>query len=374
MIFDITFPSFTRDEFDARLEKLNRKLGKSDTFVEIVSEKMHTKDTETEHGIIPIVFTPMTVNIEGHAKIPGYEIKAVVDIRDDVREARTFDPNFNVEPYQTKVCDHCKTGRKRKQVYLLKNKFGEVLTVGTSCLEDFTGVNVSTRLRPIFKFIDDAKKSTVAVQTLNLTPATEIVSSILKVYELSNKFEKYATAIAVQTRMLRAEKLNESLHPETIPTTNRLFALHKDLNPNTSTYNHNLFHAIFYDKGIKRDFFSKKSIGIIAHAIAQMNKKEEAPKSVGEHLGEVSKKITVKGTIQSAKRVESRFGVSMLITVMDENENYVTTFSTSKDAFQLEFVKGDPIELTGTVKRHDIFGKRKQTVLTRCKFNIAKPV
>src|SRR3546814_18345978 len=39
-------------------------------------------------------------------------------------------------------CDHCKTKRQRRLAYLLKDaETSEVLQVGSSCLQDFTGVD-----------------------------------------------------------------------------------------------------------------------------------------------------------------------------------------------------------------------------------------
>jgi hypothetical protein len=365
MIFNITFPTFCKEEFEAKLYKLNLKLKqKGDSQVQILHETLQVQKVDTDFGLMDIIFSNTTLEVNGEARIPGYQIKAVIDIRDGVRFARTFDPNFNAELAQTDHCDHCNTKRARNQVFILQGH-NEVKTVGSTCMKDFTGMDIAGQLKPIFKFMDEETKSTTTFHFGNtLMPANLMVSAVLHTADKHPEFYKNYSHIAVQNHIVQ----NGALHENTQNILDQLFTKHKSVDPNTSTYFHNVFHALFYPHGTKRELFSRKSVNIITYLVYQLLKKEEpvqAPKE-SQFVGQLESVISVKGKVELAKPIQNKFGKAMLISIKDENSNVIKCFSASKAAFNIQ--PNSQITMTGLVAKHDLYQGQKNTLLKKCKF------
>lgn len=380
MNFHLSFPTFVKDEFEAKLEKLNQKISKKnpDTKISVVNEKLSVKNVNTDLGPMDIVFSDVIIKVTGEAKIPGYHIKAIVDIRDGVRFARTFDQDFNVEEAQTDRCDHCNTKRARKQVYILQGEDG-LKTVGSTCMHDFTGIDVASQLRPVFKFLDEEKKSVTHFKVGNTMVSThKMVSAILKAYEEDSTFYKGTTALMVQRIMYTDQRDNLPLHDKTQETLDRLFYNNCGIDPNRSTYDHNIFHALYYTKEdggkLTRDLFSRKSMGVISYLVYKMLEfkvpqgKTVAVKKGNGYVGKMDETITVTGKVDLAKQFTNKFGKSMIISILDEHNNIVKCFSSSKEAFNIK--PDTTITMTGIVSKHETFRGYKNTMLKRCKFSV----
>jgi hypothetical protein len=82
-------------------------------------------------------------------------------------------------------------------------------------------------------------------------------------------------------------------------------------------------------------------------------------------IGAVGEKISTTVTIDARIKIDSYYGTKLLIKMSDEAGNLLTTFTDAKWAWNSE--AGDKLDITGTVKNHEIYRGDKQTVLTRCK-------
>lgn len=94
---------------------------------------------------------------------------------------------------------------------------------------------------------------------------------------------------------------------------------------------------------------------------------EDAPQvgylaPVGERVKDLS------GEVVLARDIESRWGFSKLLVVKLDSGHIVKTFSSAASILDSDFIAGDPITiLAGTVKAHDDYQGKQQTLLTRVK-------
>ena len=89
---------------------------------------------------------------------------------------------------------------------------------------------------------------------------------------------------------------------------------------------------------------------------------EAAGPNLSEFVGEVGERLRDKVVVlKSARGFDGKFGWTNIYTFMDGDNELV--WFTAKN---LEFEKGDILNLTGTVKKHEEFKGTKTTQLSRC--------
>jgi hypothetical protein len=99
-------------------------------------------------------------------------------------------------------------------------------------------------------------------------------------------------------------------------------------------------------------------------------KKDE--KKLSGYIGKVGGKITAEGRVLVAKHINGYYGTTLLLKIEDASGNLITTFY-SGTANEVP-VKGDTINISGTVKKHDVYfnsytgNEEKSTILTRTKW------
>lgn len=106
---------------------------------------------------------------------------------------------------------------------------------------------------------------------------------------------------------------------------------------------------------------------------------------MSKHLGTVGAKVSLEVTLVNVYEFTdysfSYYGTTNYIYTMKDVEGNVLVWKTTKDyALPLDeegcrwhpVSKGDQIRVTGKIKAHDEYKGTKQTVLTRCKFELVK--
>jgi hypothetical protein len=108
------------------------------------------------------------------------------------------------------------------------------------------------------------------------------------------------------------------------------------------------------------------------HEAALAEDANRAARAATPYLGEVGGKVTACGSVLFAQPFESQFGSSMLIIMRDAATGaIVKTFSSSASAWGVE--RGMLLELTATVKAHEVYRGEKNTVVTRAKMSASYP-
>lgn len=124
---------------------------------------------------------------------------------------------------------------------------------------------------------------------------------------------------------------------------------------------------------------SEKQTTAVAEAIARQrarNAEREAEQAAQRYYGAEKDKVTFTGTVTVASGFETNYGYSTqynaLLVFAPEGEEFagVTFKATGTGATLFEASKGDKVEVTGTIKRHDEYQGTKQTVLTRARVKV----
>jgi RNA 3'-terminal phosphate cyclase len=89
-----------------------------------------------------------------------------------------------------------------------------------------------------------------------------------------------------------------------------------------------------------------------------------ARKAISQFQGTIGEKITVTVTMKNFINIETRFGSKTIVIMEDEAKNVFKWF-TSSSTFEAQI--GDTVAIIGTVKEHEEYNGRKETVLIRCK-------
>ena len=100
--------------------------------------------------------------------------------------------------------------------------------------------------------------------------------------------------------------------------------------------------------------------------VEKMEAQAEGP-SKSEYVGEVGDRLrNITAIYKSGRGFEGRFGWTNIYTFESE-ENVLVWFTTK----ELDFEKGQTVDLTGTIVAHDEFRGVKTTKINRC---IVKPI
>jgi len=168
----VLVPSWGMDEFNKRLAALNVKAAKYGLPPIVAGEptrQRYARRTQQDEDGLRVYMVPMGdrpaergdlivyINEMDLAypivKLGNYQVLAKVEPlpTGNVLFSVTRDPADAeaIEAYRTCElnCDHCQTKRQRKETYILRDlASGESKQVGSSCLEDYTGVNPSAVL------------------------------------------------------------------------------------------------------------------------------------------------------------------------------------------------------------------------------------
>lgn len=100
---------------------------------------------------------------------------------------------------------------------------------------------------------------------------------------------------------------------------------------------------------------------------------EKARKAISQYVGEIGQKITTVGAFEYSAWFDFRdpFGrpERMFVHTFKTPEGNVLIWKTKKGLPQ-DLGRGEPVEITGTVKEHIEYKDEKQTALIRCKITL----
>ena len=92
-------------------------------------------------------------------------------------------------------------------------------------------------------------------------------------------------------------------------------------------------------------------------------------KNLSGFIGKIGDKISVENVkVVTSKYINGYYGSSLLIRMKDKDDNMITTFYSGQANAKPEI--GAEMNITGTVKKHDIYNEQKSTVITRAGWTI----
>lgn len=375
-----------------KIQRKCKKLGCEFHYAEVGEEFKNIKMADGNE----VTFRFVVVEAEGIAKVNGWEFVGSIEHTNAGNIIRKAVVDAVIpERYRTSdtYCEHCRTQRRRNDVYLVMNEAGEFKQVGKNCLKDFTNgmdakmVAEMASLRSIFEQYERAEefdnwengflsyrtyiptKTVLAyawetVRGYGYKKADEIGSTkgrVIEYYKVRNGLVHY-----IREAMEDIEAEMEAIHfnpeaDEVAENVEKMMAWVREQRADTD-YMNNLTVAV------NNEYCDYRRFGILCSLIPvycrAMNRaeQEKTERKEAGYVGAVGDRLTVE--IKSGRCVASwntDFGTTFLYKFTDAEGN-VFMWKTGK------YIDEERVtELVGTVKAQEEYNGVKQNVMTRCK-------
>ena len=294
--------------------------------------------------------------------------------------------------YQNKegiYCEHCGHNRYRVKSYLVVNEVGEYKEVGSTCLKDFLGhdpnnflwfAQIEDRLSDCeeeFGFGSFGSGDPIAYELLGLLSLT---NAMIKLNGWTSRGEAYedstktATADHVLNYLtLPNKRPSDIIKPidEDKEFAEKTIEHFKTLSDQDNDYIMNCLKVLKINAvPIKRMGIACSMIQVYRRYLEkELERANELPSEWFGNLGSKLENCEVTCTFKT--HCETMYGVSTLYKFMDNDGNIFKTFY-SGHTWSVE--QGEKIMLYGTVKKHDEWNNKKETMLTRCKVKDLDPI
>ena len=292
-------------------------------------------------------------------------------------------------------CDHCNKKVHRNSVVILENESCERKVVGTSCVKEFTSgldgnliaeVNDymrilemrSSELYSLMNGEDDADSESFfeghSVRTYNVVDVVSAAKRVIdrRGFEPSDSMKATWKFIIdeydrtkVENEALDAIEWIKSLSEDEVLKSNYLFNLRQIIDAGYCTARHFGFLASLIPSYRKSEY----------KRLRDNNHKESS------YVGNVGDKLSVKVVYVNTFSYDTHFGTSNIHLFMDDNGNIFKWSTNNRLDFTVKdnhsnhsqwyyLDKGATIQLSGKIKEHSEYRNQKQTVLTRCKYEV----
>lgn len=383
------------DLMNERLKKLNKKAEKLNikpVTVEILNTVMYKIDEEKD---VEIPSYEVKIEQEEEVVINGY--KFMGKLEKNVGDTYIYKGEEGVPKEQKKIiaCQHCNTNRKRKFYYILKNEdTNEFITVGKSCLKDFTGHVDAEKIARFYQDIkmfieenyEDCYESYYSgefyptIYSIDSVIRASIISVKKRGYFKSDSENEMPTKVDVENIIRsncgRGTKADREDYNKSIKVPQEEVDEMKDIINSLEPKNDFIENLQLL---IKDGFVKETMLGFAVYIPVAVEKekerrlKEELRKkanSESNYVGEIGEKITKEVYYSRYVGFESFYGKGFSMTYMyiflDKDNNCIVWKTQKSEDFQT----GDLIEISGKVKEHSEYKGLKQTFVTRPKIKI----
>ncbi|MBP8275569.1 MAG: hypothetical protein KAX55_01575 [Propionivibrio sp.] len=282
-------------------------------------------------------------------------------------------------------CDHCKTNRYRKDGYLLRdNETGEYKQVGSSCLEDFTGIDPAAALF-LARMSDVVRLAGEEFDDFGRSGRANAVSTRNYLADVSYIAENSGFVSAAKARDMgvpatyddalglpRMLKSNDALREKYIGQIERHLAKADAVREWVATKT----EESSFDRNVKLLLqgdaiaIDRKHLAFAAAAVPMYNRTLMAAaeaRKPSEHIGTPGQKMTATLTIDRVIPIETYYGVSDLVLMHDQEGNKLK-WKTSACPYEIRGEGiGRSMEASFKVKEHDEYNGSAQTAITHLK-------
>ena len=289
-------------------------------------------------------------------------------------------------------CDHCGTKRNRLDTFVLREEAtGEYKQIGRQCVRDFIGYDNPADMYWWMGVLDTMESDSENWGSGYRSQPLYSVERILQIAAGAVKLHGYrsrkmveegraqvTTSSYISDLFMRfpngepqyvANVRAESYTAESAATAKVVLdwvAGWDDATKNKSEFNFNV--STLFAKGFCRG----KDFGLLACLHTMYLREQDMLQArvvrSNLHVGEVGQKIAVQVTIKKVTTMQGFYGVTDMALMEDEAGNMFKWVASNFP----DFKEGDVVVLRGTVKAHDEYKGRNQTVVTRCKMEAVK--
>ncbi|MEN6367726.1 MAG: hypothetical protein ABFC88_13020 [Thermoguttaceae bacterium] len=403
-IFDI--PAFNYSTLAEQVAKLNKravKLGCEPMRLTVVRE--FEIERESPSGV-KHMHKRMEIKLEGETpKFNGWSLLAAIEMQPNGENLVRCVPGKTV-PEQYRMtdthCDHCKSDRRRKEVFILGHEDGRFAQVGRQCIVDFLGRISAGCL---------AARATWELSLLKTCENARDEDYCGGFGEFHRDITEFLAVVAIVVRRLgwvsRQMAMDASRDGQSTSQIARYLITGKRDEPMAKFVRDNQLYVedrdqklaqevlewarnqpkdgvadYIYNLGVscRQDSVTYKTIGIVASAIAayqrHLDKEAElnirrSKKLESKHVGAIKERKDFENVeITRMRYCDSPFGVKTLVTFQDPDGN-VLIWWASKELDDVE--EGDRATIRGTISKHGEYNGVAQTELKRVTITKIEP-
>jgi hypothetical protein len=389
---------------EEKIAKLNRKatkLGCEPATLTITGEEMVKASRIMPGGrILKYEYEVKLVTVTGDTpKLEGWSLIAKVEYLDDARLILCVPGEECPEEFRTRgvECDHCRSKRQRKNVYVLR-KGDEYVQVGRTCIKDFLGgvspEQLLSRATWNFNVVEacgdyEEGGRSCAPETIDITEYLNGVAICIRrlgwLSKSACKFSDESSTASDAWDLVKPDCRNDHDRWRYEKWVEQMNLVHQERDEKMAAdalkwaasqpiggvgdYLYNLGVAC------RAGYVTRRTMGIVASAVsaymrvldnqAALNQKDTEKSR--EWVGEVKVRQDFTGlTVLSMRYIEGQWGTTTLVTFEDTPGNLIKWFAS----VELDNIdKGDVVDLRATVKKHDDYKGVKQTMVNRAKIN-----
>lgn len=375
-------PTERVEELQKRVEKLNKKATKLGTpAIDLIVTDNTRWNVVKVGGTMALRmgtdfgYETTEVHLKGETpKLNGWEFLSVVLHRPAGNEFvnTSLDVDLSAYDFAPKKCDHCNINRVRNATFLVRHTDGTIKQVGSSCLEDYTGVKSpqahAKQIENIFNMFRELRGGwgTVAGRTTRrffLVEWMAFVNMEVRTNGYVNRNKSYDTGLRTTADMAKMHIVAAAGNANyvDVPTDADFDLATEQINwirtdeakgkiiAFSPAYGEQLIAAAKSDSG---DAVSEDTMAILAPLApiyARHIKDQNTLPSV--HVGTVGEKLLMTVKCVSAQfDMDYGYGPTNVFTFLDENGNKFSTM-TKNDLME----NGKTYTIEGKVKKHSTY-------------------
>lgn len=264
-------------------------------------------------------------------------------------------------------CDHCQTHRARKAVYICQHDDGRVVSVGSTCLKEYTGIDPASvfswaLVKDVIGNDDDGEGCNWRGGFSPRYDVKEVLAYAIQEVEAYG-YVKSGEPHSTRDRVHQDFLYEEEVKPGNLARAEAIVSWVKSQD-DFSDYMANC-KAICQCQSVESKRFGYLCYLPVAYEKAMERERQKMKKlsaeSCSQYLGEIGKRLdVVVKEINIVTSWESVYGTTFIYKIVD-NVGNILTWKTSV------MVPDEVKSLKGTVKAHSEYRGIKQTELTRCK-------
>lgn len=356
------------------------------------AETVRTVHMEIEYPIIKLGQWQVIAQVQSAAPAPG---NLIFNISRD----KADEPALRKWSSCPIGCEHCKTDRARKMSFILKDQSGSMTEIGSSCLEDYTGIDPAAALflAKIHQFFaaewddnDGWEKNAAATGVATESYLTAVlycidvdpmgfISATKARDSVPPLAPTYDTAWGLGREMINSPKLRAS-YLEKEPThreqARKIIAWARGLNEEElSLYEMNLKKVLSGDDILAQ----AKHLALAASAPAAYDRanlrQQDRSNTEKVHIGAAGQKMGGDLVLHRLSSFETQFGLKYIANMRDADGNVVIWKTTSLPMeLKSPSAIGKPFEATFKVKSHGDYQGTPQTEVSHLKIVTFKNV
>lgn len=384
----VLIPSYNVESFEKGMNRLVRRsdrIGGNVAFKEVGQELKSIEVNEESYDLMYYIY-----EIEGTApKIEGYEVVAMLERHGELNLVNHINKEIKLPESlqnQKNYCDHCKSNRQRKYLFILKENDSEnIIQVGRACLKDYIGHVSPEAIANWFETFDHIEEEyTKSIE--NFSYSNDVYLNVMDVIAFSSYFTDkrgyVKTSFHTEDNPSTKEITDRNIRSEEEITKDELIELgYYEKAENVIDWIRSLDSKNDYSINLKvlisEEMVSIKKTGFLASAYNSYNSDNSRSKyknefkvnlQDSEYVGVVKERKDFELTLNNTFTFSTIYGIMHIYQFLNES-NDVIIWKTSNDLLidGEEVSKGDKVTIKGTIKEHSKFRGIKQTVLTRCK-------